>query len=135
MQATTQLDAVDDLLTEEEWVGKLTVWRESTSTSPLGLHLGHHKALIYPFEDDDLDGKQSRREMFNNEDDEDSDSDEEKDPSLEEMRKDLLHAQLMLMNYAIKYSYVYRRWLNVVNMMILKDEGDTRVHRLRILHL
>ena len=51
-------------------------------------------------------------------------------PSLEEMRKDLLQAQLMLMNYAIKHSYVYRRWLNVVNMMILKDEGDTRVYRL-----
>ena len=60
MQATTRLNAVDDLLREEELVCKLTVWRESTSTSPSGLHLGHHKALIYPFEDDDLDGKQNR---------------------------------------------------------------------------
>ena len=72
-----------------------------------------------------MDGKQSRWEMFNNEEDEDSDNEEEKEPSLEEMRKDLLDAQLMLMNYAIKHRYVYKRWLIVVNMMILKDEGDT----------
>ena len=31
MQATMQLDSVEDLLTAEEWVGKLTVWRELTS--------------------------------------------------------------------------------------------------------
>ena len=30
----------------EEFVGKLKAWRESTTTSPPGMHLGHYKSLI-----------------------------------------------------------------------------------------
>jgi hypothetical protein len=33
-------------LMEEEFTSKLKVWKESTTTSPSGLHLGHWKALI-----------------------------------------------------------------------------------------
>ena len=33
-------------ITDEEFVGKLKVWKETTTTSPSGAHLGHHKALI-----------------------------------------------------------------------------------------
>lgn len=33
-------------ITEEEFRSKLKVWRESTSTSPSGQHLGHYKSLI-----------------------------------------------------------------------------------------
>ena len=44
-------------ITEKELRGKLKAWRESTSTSPSGLHLGHWKALIarhqYSNDDDD----------------------------------------------------------------------------------
>lgn len=140
MKATTKLDSVDKYLTEDEWVGKLKVWRESTTTSPSKMHLGHHKSLIYPFNEDDMiDEKESRWKMFDSSDSDDTDSDDaestEAKPTLEDMRKELLAAQLMLMNYAIKHEYVYDRWLSVVNMMILKEEGNTKVHRLRVLHL
>ena len=33
-------------ITDEEFVQKLHVWSESTTTSPSGLHLGHYKAMI-----------------------------------------------------------------------------------------
>jgi hypothetical protein len=46
MEKTTALDSVTDLITQEEWVGKMRVWRESTQTSPSGMHLGHHKSLV-----------------------------------------------------------------------------------------
>ena len=72
--------------------------------------------------------------MFNSSNEEDVESAERK-PTLEEMRKELLAAQLMLMNYAIKHEYAYDRWLSGVNIIILREEGNTKVHRLRVLHL
>ena len=33
-------------LTTAEWKEKMKVWKESTSTSPSGYHLGHSKCLI-----------------------------------------------------------------------------------------
>jgi hypothetical protein len=43
MEKNTPLDSVSTALTVEQWVGKIKTWRESTSTSPSGMHLGHHK--------------------------------------------------------------------------------------------
>lgn len=42
---------------EEELVGKLKIWKESTTTSPSGLHLGHYKALIarHQYSEDESD--------------------------------------------------------------------------------
>ena len=39
------------------------------------------------------------------------------------------------MNYAIKHEYVYKRWRNVVNMMILKEEGNFKIHWLQVIHI
>ena len=33
-------------ISDAEFCGKLRVWRESTSTSPSGMHLGHYKVLV-----------------------------------------------------------------------------------------
>ena len=33
-------------ITQEEFEGKLNAWRESTTTSPSGMHLGHYKSLL-----------------------------------------------------------------------------------------
>jgi hypothetical protein len=43
---TTELDSIPATITKEEWVGKIKVWNEATTTSPSGLHLGHCKCLI-----------------------------------------------------------------------------------------
>ena len=34
------------LITEKDFTSKLKLWKESTTTSPSGLHLGHYKALV-----------------------------------------------------------------------------------------
>ena len=78
MKATTKLDSIDKILIEDEWVGKLKVWRESTSTSPSNMHLGHHKSLIYTFDDNDMiDKKESRWTILNSPDGEDNDSEDD----------------------------------------------------------
>jgi hypothetical protein len=49
---SSRLDAVSDEVTLDEWTGKMKGWKETTSTSPSGMHLGHHKTLIKPFHPD-----------------------------------------------------------------------------------
>lgn len=48
MQQTEEMAAIesDIPISEQEYIGKLKVWSESTSTSPSGLHLGHYKVMI-----------------------------------------------------------------------------------------
>ena len=42
----TDPDVTTQTLTYEEFRSKIKVWRESTSTSPSGRHLGHYKVLV-----------------------------------------------------------------------------------------
>ncbi len=56
------------LISEKEFLEKLKVWRESTTTSPSGLHLGHYKALYANHrysnaDDDDLSEEQKEEKM------------------------------------------------------------------------
>jgi hypothetical protein len=44
-------------ITQLEFIGKIKRWRESTSTSPSGLHLGHYKAMSARHEFSDLRGR------------------------------------------------------------------------------
>jgi hypothetical protein len=94
----------------------MTVWRESTTTSPSGMHLGHHKASIKEFP---ISEANSPREL----------------QTTESMRQHLLRGQLNLLNYAIKHSYCYERWKKVVTFMIRKDQNSSRIHRPRVIHL
>jgi hypothetical protein len=45
-KSVTKLDHVSNTLTMEDFISKIRVWREGTSTSPSGRHLGHYKTLI-----------------------------------------------------------------------------------------
>lgn len=140
MQRTTKLDSIPKYLTEKEWLGKMKVWKESTSTSPSQLHLGHHKCLVQKFDKDDkIDDNTSQWDFLLqnsvNKSINDHKADQETKPALDELRKDFLSAQINLMNYAIKHGYVYKRWTSVVNLMILKEANNTKIHRLRVIHL
>ena len=44
-QTSLNHNAVTDQVTDSDFVGKMKTWKESTSTSPSGYHLGHWKAL------------------------------------------------------------------------------------------
>jgi hypothetical protein len=46
MTRVTEADETPKFLTMKEFTGKFKVWREATSTSPSGRHLGHYKALV-----------------------------------------------------------------------------------------
>ena len=43
--------------------------------------------------------------------------------------------RIHLMNYAIKWNYSYTRWQKIVTLMILKEPGNIKIHRMRMLHL
>jgi hypothetical protein len=48
MSATVELDKFPTTITAPNWEAKINIWDKRASTSPSGLHLGHHKALVRP---------------------------------------------------------------------------------------
>ncbi len=109
MSATVELDKFPATITVPEWEGKIKIWDERTTTSPSGLHLGHHKALVRPHDLTlDTDGGKA----------------------LENQRLALLHGQAALLNYALTHGYSFDRWKVIVNVMLLKEPNNPRIHRL-----
>lgn len=111
-----QADTLPLLITDEAFVSKLKNWKESTSTSPEGLHLGHWKALI------------ARHEFSN-------DPKSDQCMEMDSMQQEIRRARLQLLNYSLKWGYSFSRWKNIVNVMIVKDPGQFKIHRLRVIHL
>ena len=104
----------DATLSMDNFVGKLKVWNESTTTSPSGRHLGHYKSLIKPFR-----AKDATDDVY----------------YLNIQREALLRAHWQLLNYCLKHCYSLKRWQQVVNVMIHKEPGNNMIHRLRVIHL
>ena len=108
-------DAVDWKLSSSDLEGKIKVWTEKTSTSPVtNVHLGHAKAYyaLHP-----LDPKSKEAE------------------ELEDRRTRIINGHLTLLNYALQFGYSYDRWKVIVNALLEKDPGVPRIHRLRVIHL
>lgn len=113
LQART-LVQLEGQVTAEEVRNKLKRWKESTSTSPSGLHLGHYHCL---WRDPQMDpAKENRQDVIDH-------------------QVVLLNCLVGLLNYALKFGYTYTRWLKVVNVMLQKDSGNPRIHRLRVIHI
>ena len=119
LQSIRQTDndpaVIEPKLTMPELLARIRIWDERTTTSPSGLHLGHLKALT------------ARVPQTTN-----------ADPTVSspsEIQQSLQQAQLDLINYSLKHGYSYDRWKDVVNVMIEKEQGNHRIHRLRIIHL
>ena len=79
-----------------------------------GRHLGHYKSLFTP------------PPIGSNEDEEEE---------WVAMQKLIKRCYIQVVNYCIKHRYVLERWKNVTNMMIYKETGNIKIHRLRIIHL
>ena len=47
----------------------------------------------------------------------------------------LIYAHVSLINYALRMGISYDRWKTVVNIMLEKDPGDPKIHRLRVIHI
>jgi len=114
MKRITAVDDQTPYVTQKEFAGKFRVWRESTSTSPSGRHLGHYKALVTTI---DRSLKEKEREKYRS------------------IQDELIECYVGLINYSIKHKYSLVRWKNIVNMMIYKEEGNVKIHRLRVIHL
>ena len=50
MKRRAALDQIQDTLTTTKWIGKISAWPKSTSTSPSGFHLTHSKALVAKYD-------------------------------------------------------------------------------------
>eukprot|EP00957_Ditylum_brightwellii_P027960 2112424-Ditylum_brightwellii.AAC.1 len=89
-------------MTKAQWKGKVAKWRENTTTSLLGRHLGHFKALLRKFaESPDTDEGQK----------------------MIQTREDIIDAHVSLLNYVVEQRYSYKRWQNIVNIAIAKLLG------------
>ena len=110
------LQTLDDNITTKDVLGKLKTWPERTTTSPSGIHLGHYHAMWRKTGciggDDDPEGQQ-----------------------ILDAQEALQYGHTMLLQYSLKHSYSFQRWSSVVNVMLEKDPGNPRIHRLRVIHL
>eukprot|EP00957_Ditylum_brightwellii_P060313 4580227-Ditylum_brightwellii.AAC.1 len=71
---------INTKIIKAQWKGKVSKWRENTTTSLSGRHLGHFKALLRKFAESPDPNK--RQEMF-------------------QKREDIIDAHLSLLNYAV----------------------------------
>ena len=74
-------------------------WREITSTSPGGRHLGHYKILFYPI-NNSLSAK--------------------KQQELQAILKVIAQYYLNLINYATKHKDSFKLWKTIINMILYK---------------
>ena len=116
-----------DTITDEEFVGKMKVWKETTTTSPSGVHLGHYKALI-------------SRHAYSQVTDDNEET--ESDVPLTDLRDELNHIQqairrlhLQMINYALSRGYSYLRWQKIANTILFKERDNIKIHRTRVIHL
>ena len=109
-------------ITDEDFRSKLQVWRETTSTSPSGQHLGHFKSLV-------------ARHDYSDVTDDDDPADIAKRNELDGIQRRLLRLRVQIVNYSLRTGYSYRRWQTVANSHILKEPGNIKIHRTRVIHI
>ena len=100
-------------ITAEKMMNKYKRWKERTSTSPSGRHLGHFHALFRPTKAKD-------------------DKDRER---IESIREEIIEMHTNMLQTAYDNEHVYKRWEYILTCMLGKDNGIPRIHRLRVIHL
>jgi hypothetical protein len=112
-------------ISDEDFVQKLKVWSEGTTTSPSGLHLGHYKALIarHSFSTNVPNDKLT------------ADFRAQRD-ELNRIQAEIRRTHLLLVNYALERGYSYKRWRTVANTILFKDvDNNVKIHRTRVIHI
>ena len=116
-KAKTELNSIPHEMTMADFRGEMKTWRESTTTSPFGRHLARYKALFTNIPIDPQEGP-------------------EKELSLSDKQEKIAEVKLAIINYCKRHMYVVlNRWKTIVNVMIFKDPGDYKIHRLRVIHI
>jgi hypothetical protein len=102
-----KLPEIDTYILPEQVSKGFRKWRETTSTSPSGCHLGLRRIATYSSEDTET----------------------------EESRKKVLKAQTDIINIPIQRGFSPTRWRKVVNAMLEKIPGKPYLHKLRVIHI
>jgi hypothetical protein len=105
---------IETEISEVDFISGFKGWKESTSTSPLGQHLGHYKAIV-----NNPDLKKQDPEKSH----------------LREQKTNFVSALIKLLNIPIKYGFAPKCWCTLVTVMIEKDPGNPRIERLHVIHL
>ena len=94
---------------EDDFISGFRKWKESTSTSPSGWHLGHYQAIVY---DPDLKKQESEKQH------------------LHECKMNFVEAFVKLINVPLHYGFAPKQWCTSITIMIEKDPGNPRIERL-----
>jgi hypothetical protein len=89
-----------------DYTSAIKVWKERTSTSPSGRHLGHYKLLVKTF-----------------------------DPELKVATGEILQLMVDIMDLASNKGFILERWTKVINVMLYKKPGIYLNNKLRMIHL
>ena len=54
---------------------------------------------------------------------------------LQDIQSDIRNIYIGMIDYCIKHQYSFKRWKTIVNMMIYKEEGNVKIHQLRVIHI
>ena len=111
-----QLEPIEEQVDIEVWGNKFRTWKESTRTSPSGMHLGHFKSLlvnIYEVNDQSC----------------------EVDLKLQQEQQELFDVSLRILNLAIASEQPLTRWRTATNIVIPKKKDAYDVKNLRNIHI
>ena len=108
-------------ITQKEFMTGFRKWRESTSTSPSGRHLGHCKALLRAelIDNQPVKNKHKQKKPITN------------NPKGVEIFKPIYQTAIAALQAGVSLI----RWKQVQSSMIEKDPGKPYLHRLRVIHL
>ena len=93
-------------------------WKEKTTTSPSGKHLGIYHVLIKQYEKEQNENKNKTNS----------------ETELSKTEK-ALRIQNMLMNMAIEKTHTYKRWETIYNNFLEKIAGKPLLEKLRVIHI
>ena len=99
-------------ITEQDFRSSFATWRETTTTSPSGRHLGHLKSLLHTIPDDDLEWPPSSMKP-----------------------QQIFHIIYQIAKLCLQHGHVLARWETVHNLLIQKEPGNQKIHRLRTIHI
>jgi hypothetical protein len=94
-----------------DFTSAIKAWKERTSTSPSGRHLGHYKLIVQTYED-----KHAK-------------------PEIRKAAGEILHLIVNIMDLACDKGFILDRWTTVINVMIYKKPGVYLMSKLRVIHL
>jgi hypothetical protein len=102
-----QLQEIDTYISPDEVAQGFCRWKETTSTSPSGCHLGLRRIPAMPAADEET----------------------------EKIRTCILGLQTHIINIPLSQGFSPTRWQTVINAMLEKTPGSPILHKLRVIHI